>query len=108
MGGVVSWTILIAAGILEVGWAVGLKYTDGFRNPLPSALVVLAIGISIFLLAVAARNIPIGIAYSVWVGIGAVGTVVLGTILFKEPISLGKGLCLLMLLASIIGLKLVK
>lgn len=103
-----SWIILIIAGLLEVGWAVGLKYTDGFRNPLPSVLVAIGIALSIFLLAVAARNIPIGIAYSVWVGIGAAGTILLGTLLFKEPLSLQKGLCLVVLLAAIVGLKISK
>jgi|SRR5690606_17755093 len=103
-----SWVLLIIAGLLEVGWAVGLKYTDGFRNLVPSVLVSLAIATSIFLLAVAARHIPIGIAYSAWVGIGAAGTVILGAVLFKEPLSLQKSLCLIILLAAIVGLKISK
>jgi quaternary ammonium compound-resistance protein SugE len=103
-----SWILLIIAGLFEVGWAIGLKYTNGFRNPIPSVLVILAILISIFLLAVASKHITIGVAYSIWVGIGASGAIILGAVLFKEPLSLQKGLCLLFLLASIIGLKLSK
>lgn len=101
-----SWILLVVAGIFEVVWAVGLKYTDGFRNPLPSVLVVIALAVSTVLLAIATRKIPIGVAYPVWVGIGAAGAVLLGTLLFKEPMSLSKGFFLGLLIVAIIGLKL--
>jgi quaternary ammonium compound-resistance protein SugE len=100
-----SWILLIIAGLLEVCWAVGLKYTEGFRKPLPSLLVALAIGLSLYLLAVAAKSIPIGTAYAVWVGIGALGAAILGIILFKEPLSLARLLFLGLLLVAIVGLK---
>lgn len=100
------WIYLICAALLEVCWAVGLKYTDGFRNPLPSALVIITLAGSMILLAAAARHIPIGTAYAVWVGIGAFGTALLGIVLFREPASAARIACLLLLVASIIGLKL--
>lgn len=100
-----SWIILIIAGLLEVCWAVGLKYTEGFRKPVPSVLVGLAIVASMYLLAVAAKTIPIGTAYAVWVGIGALGAAILGIILFKEPASVARMLFLALLLVAIIGLK---
>ncbi|MGC4001859.1 MAG: multidrug efflux SMR transporter [Pirellulales bacterium] len=101
-----AWALLIVAGLLETGWAVGLKYTEGFTKPLASALTIAGIVVSMYLLAVAARTIPIGTAYAVWVGIGAAGTVVLGMILFEEPASWPRLLCLGLLLAGIVGLKL--
>jgi quaternary ammonium compound-resistance protein SugE len=100
-----SWLILIIAGLLEVCWAVGLKYTDGFRKPLPSILVVAAIAASMFLLSYAARTLPIGTAYAVWVGIGAFGAAVLGVFLFKEPVTPARIGFLVLLLISIVGLK---
>jgi quaternary ammonium compound-resistance protein SugE len=100
------WTLLIIAALLEVCWATGLKYTDGFRNPIPSLFVVITLAGSMFLLAWAARTLPIGTAYAVWVGIGALGTAILGIVLFKEPASIPRIICLVMLVASIIGLKL--
>jgi len=102
----VAWILLVIAGLLEVAWAIGLKYTEGFTRPVPSVLTGAAIVGSMYLLSVAARTIPIGTAYAVWVGIGALGAAVLGVLLFKEPLSLARGLFLAMLLASIIGLKL--
>ena len=101
-----SWFYLVVAGLFEVGWAVGLKYTDGFSKPAPSVLTLLALGASMWLLALAARTLPMGTAYAVWVGIGALGTAVLGVVLWKEPLSLARGLFLGMLLVSIVGLKL--
>jgi quaternary ammonium compound-resistance protein SugE len=100
-----SWIALVIAGLLEVCWAVGLKYTDGFRRPVPSVLVILAIAASMFLLSWAARSLPIGTAYAVWVGIGALGAAVLGIVLFKEPVTLARMGFLVMLLVSIVGLK---
>jgi quaternary ammonium compound-resistance protein SugE len=101
-----SWLILFLAGLLEVCWAVGLKYTNGFTRPLPSVLVGSAIAASLFLLAQAARTLPIGTAYAVWVGIGALGAAVAGVILFGEPLTAGRSLFLLLLLVAVIGLKL--
>lgn len=100
-----AWLLLVIAGLFEVCWAVGLKYTDGFRKPLPSVLVVAAIIISMGLLAHAARTLPIGTAYAVWVGIGALGAAILGVILFNEPVTLSRIAFLTMLLIAIIGLK---
>ena len=79
------WVTLAIAGVLEVGWAIGLKYADGFTKPLPSALTIAAMAASMWLLAQAARQLPIGTAYAVWTGIGAVGTALLGMALFGEP-----------------------
>ena len=101
-----AWVYLVIAGLLETGWAIGLKYTDGFRRPVPSILTIIAIAASMVLLAIAARTIPIGTAYSVWVGIGAVGAVTLGIILFDEPRDFARMLFVGLLIVSLIGLKL--
>ena len=101
-----AWLYLVVAGLLETGWAIGLKYTDGFTMPVPSILTGLAIAASMFLLAVAARTIPIGTAYAVWVGIGAVGAVILGIILFDEPRDLSRLFFVALLIVSLVGLKL--
>lgn len=100
-----AWFYLIVAGLLETGWAVGLKYTDGFTKPVPSLLTAAAIALSMLLLSFAARTLPIGTAYAVWVGIGAVGTAVLGMMLFGEPRSAGRLAFLALLIVSLIGLK---
>ena len=99
------WTALFVAGLLEICWAVGLKYTDGFRRPLVSMVVIAIMAASMFLLGWAARFLPIGTAYAVWVGIGAFGAAVLGVILFAEPVTPARVFFLAMLLVSIIGLK---
>ena len=101
-----AWVLLIIAGLLETGWAVGLKYTEGFTRPLPSVLTALGIVGSMYLLSVAARTLPIGTAYGVWVGIGALGAGVLGVILFGEAATPGKFFFLGLLLVAIVGLKL--
>ncbi|UUO06189.1 SMR family transporter [Blastopirellula sp. J2-11] len=101
-----AWIILIVAGLLEIGWAIGLKYTEGFTKPLPSLLTAAAIVTSMFLLSVSARTIPIGSAYAIWVGIGASGAALLGVWLFGESLSPARGFFLLLLVGSIIGLKL--
>lgn len=101
-----SWWLLVCAGILEVGWAVGLKYTQGFTRPVPSLFTVAAIVGSMWLLALAARTIPIGTAYAVWVGIGATGAAILGIVLFGETLTLGRGIFLALLIVAIVGLKL--
>jgi len=101
-----SWLILVVAGLFEVVWALGLKYTQGFTRPVPSALTVAAIVASMWLLGTAAKTLPIGTAYAVWVGIGAVGTAVGGMVLLGEPVSAVRIALLSLLVASILGLKL--
>jgi quaternary ammonium compound-resistance protein SugE len=101
-----AWFLLVIAGLLETGWAIGLKYTEGFTRPIPSLLTILAIAASMFLLAHAARTLPIGTAYAVWVGIGAAGAVILGIVLLGEPVNAGRLFFLALLLVSIVGLKL--
>src|SRR5688572_13873139 len=100
-----SWIVLVVAGLLEVCWAVGLKYTDGFRRPLPSILVIAAIAASMFLLSWSARTLPIGTAYAVWVGIGALGAAILGIILFHEPVTAARMGFLALLVIALVGLK---
>jgi len=100
-----AWIYLAIAGILEIGWAVGLKYTYGFTRLIPSLLVALSLAGSMYLLALAAKTIPIGTAYGVWVGIGALGAAILGIILFQEPATAGRLFFIVLLLVSIIGLK---
>ena len=100
-----AWILLILAGLLETGWAIGLKHTDGFTRFWPSLLTAAGIAASMVLLSLAARTLPIGTAYAVWVGIGAAGTVVLGIILLGEPASAPRLFFLVMLMAAIIGLK---
>lgn len=100
-----AWVLLIIAGLLETGWAVGLKYTEGFTRPLPSVLTVLAIAGSMYLLSVAARTLPIGTAYGVWVGIGALGAGILGVVLFGEAATPSKFFFLGLLLVAVVGLK---
>ncbi|MDO5506613.1 MAG: quaternary ammonium compound efflux SMR transporter SugE [Pseudoxanthomonas suwonensis] len=100
------WMILLFAGLLEVVWAVGLKYTEGFSKPLPSVVTVVAMVASVWLLGVAMRELPLGTAYAVWVGIGAVGAAVAGIMLFDESASVLKLASLALVIAGIIGLKL--
>lgn len=102
-----AWTTLVVAGLFEIGWAIGLKYTDGFSRPLPTALTLLAMAISVALLGLAAKALPIGTAYAVWVGIGALGTALLGILLFREPADAARLACLALILVGVIGLKLV-
>jgi quaternary ammonium compound-resistance protein SugE len=101
-----SWFLLVIAGLLEVGWAIGLKYTQGWTRLVPSILTGSAIVVSMWLLAVAARTIPIGTAYAVWVGIGATGAAILGIFLFREPLTPARGVFLSLLVIAILGLKL--
>lgn len=100
-----SWTLLLIAGLLETAWAIGLKYTHGFTRPLASVLTGLAIAGSMILLGLAAKELPIGTAYAVWVGIGAFGAAVLGMVLFKEPVTAGRIFFLVLLLMAVMGLK---
>ena len=101
------WVVLTVAGLFEIGWAVGLKYSDGFSKPLPSMLTVVAMAFSLWLLAVAMKTIPVGTAYAVWTGIGAVGVAILGMVLFGESREILRVACLFLIIAGIIGLKLV-
>lgn len=102
------WLTLTIAGVLEIGWAIGLKYADGFTKPLPSALTIAAMVASMWLLAQAARHLPIGTAYAVWTGIGAVGTAALGMFLFDEPRTVLRLTCIVLIVAGIVGLKVLK
>jgi len=101
-----NWAILVVAGLFEVGWAIGLKYTNGFTRLLPTVWTVLAMIISLGLLGVAMKTLPVGTAYSVWVGVGAIGTVVLGIVLLGEPASAPRVISVALILAGIVGLKL--
>ena len=101
-----AWIYLIVAGLLETGWAIGLKYTEGFTRLWPSVFTIAAIAASMFLLALAAKTIPIGTVYSIWVGIGAVGAVILGIILFDEPRDFARLAFVGLLIVSLVGLKL--
>jgi quaternary ammonium compound-resistance protein SugE len=101
-----AWTYLFIAGVLEVGWAVGLKYTEGFTRLWPTVGTALALVGSMLLLALALRTLPIGTAYAVWTGVGAVGTAILGIILFDEPADAARILCIALIVAGIVGLKL--
>ncbi|MGE0558137.1 MAG: quaternary ammonium compound efflux SMR transporter SugE [Burkholderiales bacterium] len=102
-----AWLLLFAAGLLEVVWAIGLKYTDGFSRPLPSAITIAAMIGSVWLLALALKSIPVGTGYAVWTGIGVIGTAILGIVLFSEPATLARIACIGLIVAGIFGLKLV-
>ena len=101
-----AWVMLIVAGVLEIGWAMGLKATEGFTRPVPTILTLIALLGSLLLLARAVQVLPIGTAYAIWVGIGAAGTVVLGIVLYGEGVSPLKIVSLLAVLGGIVGLKL--
>ncbi len=101
-----AWMILVLAGLFEVAWAIGLKYTDGFTRPWPTALTLAAMLISVVLLGVAMKSLPVGTAYAVWVGVGAVGTAILGIVLFAEPANAGRLISLALIVMGIVGLKL--
>ena len=102
-----AWIYLTVAGLLEIGWAIGLKYTDGFTRLLPSLWTVASMILSIVLLGLALRTLPVGTAYAVWTGIGAIGTAALGIYLFAEPATVARLLCIGLILSGIVGLKLV-
>jgi quaternary ammonium compound-resistance protein SugE len=106
MENVMAWLLLAIAGLLEVGWAIGLKYTEGFTRPWPSVLTAVAMILSVVLLGIAMKTLPVGTAYAVWVGIGAVGTVILGIVLFAEPADFARLVSVGLIVAGIIGLKL--
>jgi quaternary ammonium compound-resistance protein SugE len=102
-----DWILLLVAGLLEVGWAIGLKYTEGFTRLWPSVWTAGAMAASIVLLALALKTIPVGTGYAVWTGIGAAGTAILGIILFAEPATAARLGCIALIVAGIVGLKLV-
>lgn len=101
-----SWIILFLAGVFEIGWAIGLKYTDGFTRLWPTIGTVTAMAISLGLLGIAMKSLPVGTAYAVWVGVGAVGTAILGIVLLGEAVNAGRIISLGLIIAGIIGLKL--
>jgi quaternary ammonium compound-resistance protein SugE len=101
-----AWLILFLAGLFEVGWAVGLKYTDGFTRPGPTLATVAAMAMSLWLLGIAMKTLPLGTAYAVWVGVGTIGTVILGIVLLNEPVNALRLISVALILAGIIGLKL--
>jgi quaternary ammonium compound-resistance protein SugE len=100
-----AWVYLFTAALFEIGWAIGLKYTQGFTKPWPSLLTITAMVISLTFLALAVRTIPVGTGYAIWTGIGAVGTAILGIILFAEPLTAWRVICLLLIVGGVIGLK---
>jgi quaternary ammonium compound-resistance protein SugE len=102
-----AWVYLTVAGLFEIGWAIGLKYSDGFSKPIPSSLTIMAMVLSVWMLALAMKTIPVGTAYAVWTGIGAVGVAVLGMVLFGESREILRMVCLFLIITGIIGLKLV-
>ncbi len=101
-----AWFTLFIAGLLEVGWAIGLKYSEGFTKPIPSILTVIGMILSFFLLSISLKTLPVGTAYTIWTGIGAIGTAILGMILFQEPRDTARIICMMLIVAGIIGLKL--
>lgn len=101
-----AWVVLVLAGLFEIGWAIGLKYTAGFTRLWPTVGTVLAMIVSLGLLGVAMKSLPVGTAYAVWVGVGAVGTAILGIVLLGEPSNTGRIVSLGLIIAGIVGLKL--
>jgi quaternary ammonium compound-resistance protein SugE len=102
-----AWFVLVLAGLFEIGWAVGLKYTEGFTRLWPSVLTAVALITSMGLLGVALRTLPLGTAYAVWTGIGTLGTGILGIVLFKEPATAARLVCMSLIIVGIVGLKVV-
>jgi quaternary ammonium compound-resistance protein SugE len=100
------WIVLILAGLFEVAWAIGLKYTQAFTRPVPTILTMSAMLASLWLLGIAMKSLPVGTAYSAWVGVGAIGTVILGIVLFGEPANAGRLVSVALIVAGIVGLKL--
>ena len=102
-----SWVYLFVAGLFEIGWAIGLKYTNGFTRLVPTVLTAISMAISLGLLGLALKSLPVGTAYAVWVGVGAVGTAILGVYLLGEPATAGRLACIGLIVAGIVGLKVV-
>lgn len=101
------WILLFVAGLFEISWAVGLKFSHGFTQIIPSVLTVLGMVASFYFLSLALKNLPLGTAYAIWTGIGTIGTVILGILLFKEPISFMRIACIALIVCGITGLKLI-
>ena len=102
-----AWILLFVAGLFEIAWAIGLKYTDGFSRLWPSVFTIAAMIVSVVCLAIALKSIPVGTGYAVWTGIGAVGTAILGIVLFGESAALARLVCIVLIVVGIVGLKLV-
>ena len=102
-----AWVFLLVAGVLEVGWAYGLKVSEGFSKPIPSVLTVIGMILSFLALSQAVRDLPLGTAYAIWTGIGAVGTVIVGILIFREPADLARMICVGLIIAGVIGLRVV-
>lgn len=100
-----AWVYLVVAGFFEMGWAIGLKYTEGFTRPVPTALTIAAMIVSVVLLGVALRDLPVGTGYAVWTGIGTVGTAILGMYLFGDPATVARLACIALIVGGIVGLK---
>ena len=100
-----AWVYLLIAALFEISWAAGLKYSNGFTKLWPSVVTIVAMAASLFFLAAAVRTIPLGTGYAVWTGIGAIGTVIAGVVLFGEPVTVWRITCLILILAGIVGLK---
>ena len=101
-----AWIILFIAGLFEIGWAVGLKFTEGFTRPIPIVLTAISLVASLGLLGWAIKSLPLGTAYAVWTGVGAVGTAIVGILVFKEPATAARLVCLALIVSGILGLKL--
>ncbi len=102
-----EWIVLLIAGLFEISWAIGLKYSHGFTQIVPSVLTVICMIASFYFLALALKSLPLGTAYAVWTGIGTIGTVILGIILFKEPVTAVRIFCIALIVSGITGLKLI-
>lgn len=102
-----KWLMLLVAGLLEMGWAIGLKYSQGFTKLIPSIFTIVGMIASFYFLSIALKSLPLGTAYAIWTGIGTVGTVILGIILFKEPIDIIRLICIGFIVVGIVGLKVV-
>jgi quaternary ammonium compound-resistance protein SugE len=100
-----AWTYLVIAGLFEIGWAVGLKYTEGFTRLWPSLGVLAAMGVSFFLLSISLKTIPVGAGYAVWTGIGAAGTAIVGMILLDEPKDVSRVVCIALIISGVVGLR---
>lgn len=103
-----EWIYLLIAGVFEVAWAMGLKYSEGFSKILPSILTILGMVASFYFLSLSLKSLPIGTAYAIWTGIGTTGTVLLGIILFREPVSIMRVVCIVFIICGIAGLKLIE
>lgn len=101
------WIYLLIAGLFEVGWAIGLKFSHGFSQVIPSILTIIGMIASFYFLSLALKNLPLGTAYAIWTGIGTIGTVIFGILLFKEPVDTVRILCILLIISGITGLKLI-